>query len=670
LHQQNGLYQAQACHKDLYMSGILSTLIVAAGGLAPPKNVTASAYTTTGFTLSWDNDPAITTYTVHYGPTKTVFSGLTISLTGSTRSAVINNSSFTANTSYDYFVKAANVSGTVFSKVLSVFTNPAAPTGLTAVNGTWAETQFKLTWTNVAGFTYTVWNNSTQITSSTPSPTGTVSTIDPTNTIITNLTPSTGYSFYVKTSNSTGVLISSTVLSVTTPLAHPITATVVNDTQITVSWTNTSGYTFTLWRNTTQLSGWTTASGTNTYTNTSLTANTQYTYYVKATNTFGISTSSVIKTTAPAAPSINYAILTSSSTIQVYLNSASAGATSYTVVARYYYGSSTFTTYNVTSLSISGVSITVPSGNIAGSSNNTAYLISVRAVSANGESAEGTSAACAWLSGVSNYQGTPIVNGTLYTNFGNSGAVSYNMTPTPVSNTYSLTGNWSTAGSSGAVHIYGSSVPRIRIYNYATIWAGSGGGGAGASGLSNGNNGNPGADAVNIDTGTTVEYFYNGGVIAGGGGGGGGGGATYSPTTTYRGGGGGGGSAYSTSGNYAGSSAGGAGSAGGYNNGGSGGTGGTGDSSGTFSRAASNGSGGAAGCGSGGGGGGAGYQASGGLPGGGGGGGGGPGGAGGAGGNSGYSTGGGTGGTGGYAIRNFSKITTWSNGGTVGGALA
>jgi hypothetical protein len=662
------------------MSGILSTLLVASGGPVQPKNLSASGYTATGYTLSWDNDTTITTYTVFYGPSKTQITGLTISLVGSTRSTVINTSAYTANTSYDFYVNATNSDGSIMSSAIAVYTNPASPDGLTAVNSTWAETQFKLTWTSVSGLTYTVWNNTTQLTTITTSPTGTISTINPTNTVITNLTPGTTYSFYVKATNSTTVAISSLVLSVTTPLAHAITVSAVNDTQTTLAWTNTAGYTFTLWNGVTQLTGWTTASGINTYINSGLTGNTLYTYYVKATNTFGISTSVVSQTTAPAAPSINYAVLTAANTMQVVISAASTGATTYTVIAKLYNGSASFNTYTIQSLSISGLTLTISAG-LGSSSSYAAYLVSVKAVSSNGTSAEGTAAACVWLDGVANSAGTAVTYATTYTNYGTT---PYNMTPTPVSNTFSLTGNWSTSSTGGAIALYGG-INRIRIYNYATIWAGGGNGGSGGGSLASGSVGGAGKDAITVNgSSTVIEYFYNGGYIIGGGGGGGGGGSwhggggggggggIWSSSTTYRGGAGGAGSVYRTTGNYVGSTAGIAGSVGGNNAGGAGGGGGTGQCISSTAGAASAGASGAGGFGSGGSGGVAGTQNSGGLPGGGGGGGGGPGGNGGAGGKTANIAGtvGGGGGAAGYAIRNFSKITTWANSGSVAGPLA
>lgn len=686
------------------MSGILSTLIVAGGGPAQPKNVTASAYTTTGFTLSWDNDPAITTYTVHYGPTKTVFSGLTISLTGSTRSAVINNSSFTANTSYDYFVKAANISGTVFSKVLSVFTNAAAPVGLTAVNGTWAETQFKLTWTNVAGLTYTVWNNSTQITSSTPSPTGTISTIDPTNTIISNLTPSTSYSFYVKTSNSTGVVISSAVLSVNTPIAHTVTIYEVAQNRFKVSCPPNSGYSYTLWRDTTQLVSWNNTGSTYVYQVSSLSPNTSYTIYIKSTNAFGVSTSSAIKKTAPDIPSMNYAVLASSTTLWVYLTGAPSGSTSYTVISKYYYAYGSYLTDTQTvNTTAASFNISVPWGAYV----DITYAITVK--SNNGElSDESSVAQASWIDGFVRAGLTAMYYAWDYSRIAGylpGGTVVYfGVSPAPIVRTMSLTGTFGGGDSSGCLYFSRGSTtePRQRIYNYALIYGRGGSGGSGTL-STNGGVGTDGSPAVVINADSApIEYFYNGNVIAGGGGGGaggggwhgggggGGGGASYSPSSTYGGGYGGGSGPYSYGGNYEGSTEGLRGGPGnsylGWNGssyvwpaqpryGGPGGFGGTGacKNGGQTTSATGGGGGGNAGVGSAGSGGSAGSLVGSGMPGAGGGGGGAPGGSGGFGGVQYYGwnyqsyT---AGGAAGHAIKNFSRITTWSNGGSTHGPLS
>lgn len=203
------------------MSGILSILISTAGGPLPPKNLVAGTYTTTGFTLTWNYDPKVTSYQVAVGAAKTLISGLTFTSDGSTyNSTVINTSTYTENTSFNFYVKAINASGFAYSTALAVYSNPAAPTGLSVTSI--SSIACVLSWTGVTGITYTIWNNTTKITGITPSATGTT---------VSNLDSNRTYNFLVKAENSTQIQVASSALPVTTLAAVPVATTLQTQTE-------------------------------------------------------------------------------------------------------------------------------------------------------------------------------------------------------------------------------------------------------------------------------------------------------------------------------------------------------------------------------------------------------------------------------------------------------
>ncbi len=183
---------------------------------------------------------------------------------------------------------------------------PTAPTSLTSSNVT--ETTVDLSWTastdNVGVTGYDVYKNGVLL-----------SSVTTTNTQVTGLTASTAYSFYVKAKDAAGnVSTASNTVNVTTntspdtqaPTA-PTSLAASNTTQTTVdlSWTastdNVSVTSYDVYKNGTLLSSVTT---TNTQI-TGLTANTAYSFYVKAKDAAGNAStaSNTVNVTTASAPS-------------------------------------------------------------------------------------------------------------------------------------------------------------------------------------------------------------------------------------------------------------------------------------------------------------------------------------------------------------------------------
>ena len=176
-----------------------------------------------------------------------------------------------------------------------------APSGLTATGG---NNVVNLTWTasSTSGVSYTLYRATAGTAASTLATTGSTSYAD------TSATNGTAYSYYVVATLSTGFSTASNWASAT-PAAASCTqptvpgtpsGTAVSSTQINLTWTASTSSctpTYIVYRSTT--SGFTPSSGnqiatpgTNSYSDTGLTAGTTYYYAVKATNSGGTSAAS------------------------------------------------------------------------------------------------------------------------------------------------------------------------------------------------------------------------------------------------------------------------------------------------------------------------------------------------------------------------------------------
>jgi hypothetical protein len=270
-------------------------------------------------TLAWnapgsDGGGAIANYLVEYkvnSPTAAWvrFPRAASSATSATVQPLING------TSYFFRVSGINAAGTgpasVASEPATPVTTPSAATGLVAVGGDKSAT---LTWTAplsnggsaITGYTVQAFNAAG--TDAVEGKTCTPATATGTNCIVTGLTNGTAYTFKVTAANAKGSGAASNLSATATPVAAPAApgsplATANTGKKVTISWTAPAnngspitGYTVTAytWNGSletivTPAKKCTTTSAT-TCTISALTAGTQYTFKITATNAKGTST--------------------------------------------------------------------------------------------------------------------------------------------------------------------------------------------------------------------------------------------------------------------------------------------------------------------------------------------------------------------------------------------
>ncbi len=273
----------------------------------------------------------------------------------------------------------------VIAGASSIPTAPAAPTGLT-VTGT-TSSSVSLSWTAPSGTVtgYQVYEEGGLSNTLVASPTTTSATI-------TGLSPSTGYTFFVKAVNSAGSSAASSTVTATTPAASSpaapagLAVTGTTSSTVSLSWTapagTVTGYKVFENGSSTALSTGVTIIGT-TATVSGLTASTTYTFTVAATNSAGTGpqSSPVSATTAasgggggvPAAPTGLTVTGTTSSTVSLSWTAPAGTVTGYQVFEN---GSST-------PLS-SGVSITGTTATVSGLTRATTYTFAVAAVNTAG----------------------------------------------------------------------------------------------------------------------------------------------------------------------------------------------------------------------------------------------------------------------------------------------
>ncbi|MDJ1505690.1 fibronectin type III domain-containing protein [Xanthocytophaga agilis] len=250
-----------------------------------PTNLSASAITTTSFTLAWTastDNVGVSSYEIFRNGTSIGTSTTTsFSVTG-----------LTANTTYSMTVKAKDAANNVSaaSTALSVKTAtasdtqlPSTPTNLASPSKT--QTSVNLTWTastdNVGVTGYNIYRGTTLAGSST------------TNSFtVTGLTANTAYSFTVRAKDAAGNLsAASSALSVTTlpssdtqapSVPTNLAASAITTTSFTLAWTastdNVGVSSYEIFRNGTSIGTSTTTS----FSVTGLTANTTYSMTVKA----------------------------------------------------------------------------------------------------------------------------------------------------------------------------------------------------------------------------------------------------------------------------------------------------------------------------------------------------------------------------------------------------
>ena len=299
----------------------------------PEKPTSTIASTTTNSitvsygTSSFNNPSTGTVYL--YGGTATA---PTTQLTSKTTTGTSNytHSNLTNNTKYYYRARANNGQWSDYSTENYGYTKAAALSAKSAtVTGT---TSIKISYTTAAGGTALTKNiqYSLDNTNWTTGATVSAGTATSGNFTISNLTPGTAYTVYLRVNTSGGSTASGSVTATTykVPATPTVTPTSVTATSVTVSYGTTSFntpasgtvylYGGTSSTPTTQLTSKTTT-GSSSYTHSGLASNTRYYYRSKANNAGGDSAYSEVRSavTKPANPTIS---LNSYSTTSITLN--------------------------------------------------------------------------------------------------------------------------------------------------------------------------------------------------------------------------------------------------------------------------------------------------------------------------------------------------------------
>ena len=279
----------------------------------------------------------------------------------------------TASTPYAFYVRAyVNTNGRTYYSGNSANSNtittyppaPATPTGFSVFG--YGTSGLDLSWNAVSGATsYTVSRTGYGVVYS-----GSATTFSD-----TGLACNTSYSYTIYASNSGGnsatASTSGTTLACIPSAPTGLSATAVSGSQINLSWTAVSGATgYYVYRGSTQIGSTASAS----YSDTGLTCNTSYSYYVVAYNSSGSSAASnTVNPSTYICPPTGFTVSgTGPTTLNLSWN-ASTGATSYTVVT--YTGGQSVYSGSGTSASVSGLTC------------NTSYSYSLTASNAQGTSA-------------------------------------------------------------------------------------------------------------------------------------------------------------------------------------------------------------------------------------------------------------------------------------------
>jgi len=265
---------------------------------AAPTTLAATAVSSTQINLTWvDASTNETGFQIERS--LTTGTGFTLVTTTAANAVSFSNAGLTAGTKYFYRIRAINAGGnsayTAEANATTVVAPPAAPTTLAATAA--SSTQINLTWvdasTNETGF---------QIERSLTAGTGfTLVTNMPANSVSfsnTGLTAGTKYFYRIRAINAGGNSAYTAEANATTTVAPPaapttLAATAASSTQINLTWvdasTNETG--FQIERSLTAGSGFalitTTSANAVSFSNTGLTAGTQYFYRIRAINAGG-----------------------------------------------------------------------------------------------------------------------------------------------------------------------------------------------------------------------------------------------------------------------------------------------------------------------------------------------------------------------------------------------
>ena len=291
-----------------------------------PSNVTAAGITAqvtgqTTATVSWTRNSPYTDSGFYVYTSTGTYVGW-----GGPGVTSVNVGGLSCGTSYQFYVKAyVNTTGGTYWSANSGLSNaittlPCSPQNFTVSQTGASASSITLTWTAASGATsYVVYRNTAGVTG-----TSATSYTD------TGLSCGSSYSYYITASNAGGSTNSNTITGITLPCGVSLSASAINQNQINVSWTNTSGNasSFNL-REVTQNA--TINSVLSPYSDAGLVAGTQYCFILYAVNAWGSTASSqVCATTYPPAVTGLTGSPTSQSSISLSWNAAS-GATGYHV---------------------------------------------------------------------------------------------------------------------------------------------------------------------------------------------------------------------------------------------------------------------------------------------------------------------------------------------------
>lgn len=274
-----------------------------------PSGLTASAISATQITLAWvDNSSNETGFLIERQIGSGAFTQIASVAAGLT---TYNDTAVSASTLYGYRVRANNTSGNSnYSNTATATTPvaaPVAPSGLTATAS--SATQVVLSWTDNAG-------NETGFLIERKTGSGAYSQIATVGQGVvaytdTTVSANTAYTYRVRATNAAGNSSYSNTAAVTTPQVIPATptglgATATGPTAVDLDWSDSSSNEtgFLIERKTgagsfVQIA--TVGSNVTSYTNSGLTADTDYVYRIRATNAAGNSAySSTVAVTTPA----------------------------------------------------------------------------------------------------------------------------------------------------------------------------------------------------------------------------------------------------------------------------------------------------------------------------------------------------------------------------------
>jgi RHS repeat-associated protein len=374
--------------------------------LVAPTGLSATPVSATGINLTWvDNSANETGYEVWRSTTSG--GALTLVTTTAANATTFSNTGLAVGTPFFYKVRAVNNGALGISAYSAEVTAttiaagaPAPPTTLAAVAT--STTQINLTWVdasiNETGF---IIERATSSGGTFLNVTTTLANV--TSYSNTGLIAGTRYFYRIRSTNASGGSVNTAEVSAVANLVAPtaLTAVAASTTQINLTWVdnsaNESGYE--VYRSTTSGGALTllttTAANATTYSNTALTAGTQYFYKVRAVNNVPIgssaytaeATTTTISAGAPAPPTTLAAVATSTTQINLTWVDASANETGF-IVERATSSGGTFlnvttTLANVTSYSNTGLTAgtryfyRIRSTNASGGSANTAEVSAV-----------------------------------------------------------------------------------------------------------------------------------------------------------------------------------------------------------------------------------------------------------------------------------------------------